>query len=226
VSKQTLKRRPGGEQLIEALLGGALFGFAATRRGRNLTTMRMVGMGLVVAAFAPTFTRKLLRVGAARRRIHLRTTLQLDRPVHEVFEFCRDFENFPRVIQSIRCIADYQDGRSRWEVISPSGEILAWDTRVTKYVPNTVIAWQSMPGSVVDCDGLIRFSPSAQGGTALQIEIDYDPGHTGVADAIRAMFDAPRTEQLESDLARANFYLAAQPPATTLDADDHAEVSD
>ena len=177
-------------------------------------------MGLLLAAFAPTFTRKLLRIGAARRRIRLRTVLELDRPVHDVFEFCRDFENFPRVVQSLHCITDHQDGRSRWEVISPSGEVLGWDARVTKYVPNVVIAWQSLPGSVVDCNGVIRFSPSARGGTTLQIEVDYDPCHTGLSDAIRSLFDAPRTEQLEADLSRANFYLAAQPPAPTLEEDE------
>jgi uncharacterized membrane protein len=157
----------------------------------------------------------------ALRRVHLRTTVEIDRPVHEVFEFCRDFENFPRVVQSLRRITDYQDGRSCWEVISPSGDVLSWDSEVTKYVPNVVIAWRSVPGSVVDCNGLIRFSPSPRG-TRLRVEVDYDPCHTGISDAIRALFDVPRTEQLEADLARATVYLRGEPRRATfeLDLDD------
>jgi len=145
--------------------------------------------------------------------------------VREVFEFCRDFENFPRVVQSLRRVTDYQDGRSHWEVMSPSGELLAWDAQVTKYVPNVVIAWRSVPKSVVDCNGLIRFSPGRNGGTHLDVEIAYHPCHTGLTDAIRALFDVSRKNQLEADLARANFYLATQPREPQAPSDDDSAAT-
>jgi uncharacterized membrane protein len=201
------------EQVAEAVLAGLLLSYAPARRRGLGTAARVAGAGLLIAAFAPVLSRRLRRAGAARRRIELRTAIDLDRPVHEVFEFCRDFENFPRVVQSLRSVTDYQDGRSRWEVISPAGELLAWDAQVTKYVPNVVLAWRSIPGSVVDCNGLIRFSPGSNGGTHLEIEIDYDPCHTGLSDAVRALFDVSRNDQLQADLARANFYLTTQPRA-------------
>jgi uncharacterized membrane protein len=206
------KRALGGEQLVEATLAGVLLGYGGGNRSQRIVT-RIAGAALLTAAFAPALTRRLLRVGAARRRVHLRKTIEIDRPVHDVFEFCRDFENFPRVVQSLHKVVDYQDGRSRWEVITPGGDVIAWDAEVTKYVPNVVLAWRSVRGSVVDCDGLIRFSPTARGGTRLQVEVDYDPRDTGLGDAIRALLNAPRTEQLEADLARANFYLSALPKA-------------
>lgn len=211
VTGSTTDHAPGVEQFAEALLGGTLFGYASLRRGRGATATRLAGAALLLAAFAPALTRQLLRAGAARRRFHLRKAVELERPVHEVFEFCRNFENFPRVVQSLHSVTDYQDGRSHWEVMSPSGELLAWDAQVTKYVPNVVIAWRSVPKSVVDCNGLIRFSPGANGGTHVEVEISYDPCHTGITDAIHALFDVSRKHQLEADLARANFYLATQP---------------
>ena len=208
------------EQLAEAMLAGVLFSSAARRRGTGALTSRVAGAALLVSAFAPSLLRRVVRAGAARRRVHLRTTLELDRPVHEVFEFCRDFENFPRVIQSLHSVTDFQDGRSHWEVMSPRGEILAWDAQVTKYVPNVVLAWHSLPDSIVDCNGLIRFAPTSSGGTKLQIQIEYDPRHTGLSDAIRALFDVSREQQLEADLARANFYLTARPRVRQLPAVD------
>src|SRR5690348_6220124 len=214
----TAENRPhSGQHIVEALVAGALLAYAQGRdgRGRRGVAARLTASALLFAAFAPEMTRQLLRIGAARRRVRLRTTVEIDRPVHEVFEFCRDFENFPRVVQSLRRITDYQDGRSCWEVVSLSGDVLSWNSQVTKYVPNVVIAWRSVPGSVVDCNGLLRFSPSARGGTRLRVELDYDPGHTGISDAVRALFDVPRTEQLEADLARANFYLSGEPRRRT-----------
>jgi uncharacterized membrane protein len=97
--------------------------------------------------------------------------------------------------------------------MSPTGEVLVWDAQVTKYVPNVVIAWRSVPRCVVDGTGLIRFAPTPTGGTELHLEIEYDPCHTGFADAVRALFDVSRKEQLEADLARANFYFVTHPRA-------------
>ena len=200
----------GREQVVEATLAGMLLGYGGGSRRRRVGA-RLLATAFLSAAFAPALTRRLLRLGAARRRVHLRKTIEIDRPVHDVFEFCRDFENFPRVVQSLHSIKDYQDGRSRWEVMTPGGDVLAWDAEVTKYVPNVVLAWRSVPGAVVDCKGVIRFAPTATGGTRLQIQVDYDPCHTDLGDAIRALLNTPRTEQLEADLARANFYLVALP---------------
>lgn len=221
VSTMAENRPHLGPNIVEAVVAGALLGYAEGQgygRGRGVVA-RLTASALLLVAFAPVLTRKLLRIGAARRRVHLRTTIEIDRPIHDVFEFCRDFENFPRVVQSLRRVIDYQDGRSCWEVVSPSGDILSWHSQVTKYVPNAVIAWRSVPGSVVDCNGLIRFSPSSRGGTRLRIEVDFDPCHTGIADAVRALFDVPRTEQLEADLSRANFYLRGQPRRAAPDPD-------
>jgi len=204
------KKTLAGEQFVAATLAGVLLGYGGSSRSQRVAS-RLLGAALLGAAFAPALTRRLLRLGAARRHVHLRKTIEIDRPVHYVFEFCRDFENFPRVVQSLHKVVDYQDGRSRWEVTTPRGEVIAWDAEVTKYVPNVVLGWRSIPGSIVKCNGLIRFSPTARGGTRLQIEVNYDPRHTDLGDAVRALLNAPRTEQLEADLARANFYLSALP---------------
>src|SRR5206468_11770898 len=120
VSTSDSKRTVATEQLIEAVLAGAVLSYAP-RRSSTRAAMRIAGAALLVAAFAPAFTRKLLRLGEARRRVRLRTTIDIDRPVHDVFEFCRDFENFPRVVQSLHEIVDHQDGRSHWTVIAPGG---------------------------------------------------------------------------------------------------------
>jgi uncharacterized membrane protein len=220
----TAKRSLGGEQVVEAMIAGALLGYAPPH-GRKGVTARAAGAALLLAAFAPALTRQLLRIGAARRRVHLRTTVDIDQPVHEVFEFCRDFENFPRVVTSIHCVTDYQDGRSRWEVHSVSGEVLAWDAQVTKYVPNAVIAWRSLPGSVVDCNCLIRFSPLENGRTRLQIQVDYHPCHTGLSDAVRALFKSSGAGQIEADLADANTYLQSHPVSAPVEADDDADAT-
>jgi uncharacterized membrane protein len=111
----------------------------------------------------------------------------------------------------LHSVVDYQDGRSHWTAITASGRFVEWDAVVTKYVPNSVIAWESLHDSPVKNSGLVRFAPTADGGTRLDLQIDYEPGSTSVDEALQALFDVPSEEQLRADLAHASFYLAAEP---------------
>lgn len=199
--------------MAAAVLGGVLIGVTRTHRGVLATAARLVGGALVAGVLGPSLSNGVVRAGAQRRRVRLRTTLVVQMPVRDAFAFCRDFENFPRVVLALERVVDYQDGRSHWEVRSPRGELLAWDVVVTKYVPNVIIAWQSVPGSVVDCSGLIRFAPIDAESSRLDVEIQYDPCHTGFRDAIRALVDTSRAKQLEADLARAKRYLTTETAA-------------
>lgn len=137
-------------------------------------------------------------------------TLVIERPVHEVFEFCRDFENFPRIVDLLLSVEDTQDGRSHWAVRSPSGRTIEWDATVTKYVPNSVIGWNSLPGSPVEASGLMRFFPLGAQETRLDITLKYIPLHTDLGEAVRALFHPSNSERVRSEVVSAS-RLIAQP---------------
>jgi uncharacterized membrane protein len=151
------------------------------------------------------------RAGAARRAVNLRTTIVVERPLKEVFEFCRDFENFPRIVDVLLSVEDTQDGRSHWTVRSPTGHEIVWDATVTKYVPNTVIAWESVPGSAVEASGLMRFSPLSETETRLDVTLTYTPLLTDFGEAVRALFHPSNTTRLRSKLSQAPEVLARVP---------------
>ena len=194
-----------------ALAGGALL-VAGRKRGGVLGLFAgLAGVGLIVQSAYEPLRRLVVRTGAARRAVHLHCTVVIDRPVHEVFEFCHDFENFPRIIGGLHSVVDYQDGRSHWTVMAPNGRAVEWDAVVTKYVPNSVIAWESVPPSPVKSTGLLRFSPEEEGGTRVDLTIEYEPGATTMDEAIHALLDVPIEKQLRADLARVSFYLHSRP---------------
>src|SRR5262245_6425928 len=118
---------------------------------------RVAVIAMVAGATIPAILRWIRRRGTARRRVDMRMTVVVPRPVHDVFMFCRDFENFRRIIPSLLKVEDSQDGRSHWSARTPSGRVIGWDAGVTKYVPNSVIAWDSEPGSEVEASGIMRF---------------------------------------------------------------------
>jgi Polyketide cyclase / dehydrase and lipid transport len=131
-------------------------------------------------------------------------TVVVERPINLVFEFCRDFENFPQITDVLLSVEDTQDGRSHWSVRSPTGQTIGWDAVVTKYVPNSVIAWESVPGSVVLASGLMRFSPLSPNETRVDLNLTYRPLRTNFLDAIRALVLPTNTARLRQEVALAS----------------------
>jgi uncharacterized membrane protein len=141
----------------------------------------------------------------------MRMSVVVERPIGEVFEFCRDFENFPQITDVLLSVEDSQDGRSHWSVRSPSGGTIGWDATVTKYVPNSVIAWESVPGSVVVAGGLMRFSALSPTETRVDVRLTYRPLRTDVFEAIHALFTPSNTQRLRSEVSQASRQLARPP---------------
>ena len=139
-------------------------------------------------------------------------TVVVERSVNEVFEFCRDFENFPRIVDVLLSVEDHQDGRSHWAVRSPKGDSIEWDAVVTKYVPNSVIAWESVPGSAVHAGGMMRFSPLSPKETRLDISLTYQPLRTGLNEALHALVAEPNTRRIRGELMKAAREVSAATP--------------
>ncbi|HMC53687.1 MAG TPA: SRPBCC family protein [Gemmatimonadaceae bacterium] len=155
----------------------------------------------------------------------MRTTLIVERPIAEVFEFCRDFENFPKIIDVLLSVEDSQDGRSHWAVRSPTGHSVEWNATVTKYVPNSVIAWESVPKSAVYASGLMRFAPLSNAETRLDLSLTYRPAETRFADALRALTVPTNSERLQAELARASQELSSRAAAPAQESSDTPEDS-
>ena len=157
------------KHVAAALAGGALF--AASPRGRLGLFARFAGVALLAAATEPLVERRVIGAGERRRSLALRESIEIEKPVSEVFEFFKNFENFARISGAIHSVVDYEDGLSHWEAYTTSGELASWDAVVTKYVPNSVIAWESVAGSPVESTGLIRFAPVSPTRTRLDFAL-------------------------------------------------------
>lgn len=192
-------------------------------RTRGKRWGRVASAAVIAGAATPAIMRWLRRTGAKRRAIDMKMTLVVERPIHEVFEFCRDFENFPEVVDMLLSVEDFQDGRSHWAVRSPTGETIEWDATVTKYVPSSVIAWESVSGSPVHATGIMRFAPLSPSETRVDVKLAYQPKRTALGEALRALLIATNNTRLRSELARASVELGRRSPASK--ADDVSELA-
>lgn len=171
--------------------------------------MRLAAASLVAGAATPAILRWLRRTGSARRSVDMRMTVVVERPLNEVFDFCRDFENFPKIVDVLLSVEDTQDGRSHWAVRSPKGDAIEWDAVVSKYVPNSVIAWESVPGSIVRAGGVMRFYPLSAKETRLDLALTYQPLRTGLNEALHAMMTRPNATRIQGELNKAARQISA-----------------
>lgn len=153
-------------------------------------------------------------------------TVVVERPIHDVFEFCRDFANFPDIMDTLLSVEDSQDGRSHWAVRSPSGHTIEWDATVTKYVPNSVIAWASVPGSAVKASGTMRFSPLSSTETRVDVTVSYHPLQTDLVDALRSLVARRNSERLRADVINVTRELARPLPTAVETPSDAEETSE
>lgn len=192
------------ETLYAALLGGLLA--AAPRRW-----MRVAGLTLIGAAAAPLAAGWLLGRGEERRHLALHSELDFDKPIGEVFDFFKDFENYQHVSAAIESVVDDRKGLSHWSIRAPSGGTLDWDAVVTKYVPRSVIAWESLPNDQVESTGLVRFSPLPGDRTRVDLRLTYRPLHTEWSDAWRALIARRPDRRLRDVLQQTRAYVETLP---------------
>ena len=159
------------------------------------------GLALIGAAVHRPLAEALRQAGTRRRAGRLAISFVVPHRVEAVFGFCRDFENFPQFIGALREVRDYGDGRSHWCASTPAGGTIEWDTVTTKYVPNRVIAWTSVPGSPLETSVRLRFEPNGQD-TCVKVDASYRVLDGSMADAIAALATPKRARELEADVRR------------------------
>lgn len=159
LSEGTPERR-----LLEGGLGGllALCGLAC----------RGVARAAALTAAGALITRAAVQ--RQRGEIRVQKTLTIEAPIHEVFAFWSQFENFPRFMEhvlEVRCDGD----RSHWRVAGPAGVALEWQAEITERIEDRKIAWCSLEGSAIAHRGDVRFDPIGTDATRITVHMVYAP---------------------------------------------------
>ncbi|HZO14825.1 MAG TPA: SRPBCC family protein, partial [Polyangiaceae bacterium] len=146
-------------------------------------------------------TKRLYGVGAGRRAIELNKAIHIAVPPEQLFAFFYNFENFPRFMLHLESVT--VDGeRSHWVARGPAGVRVSWDAEIVRFEPNRLIAWQSLPGSMVQSAGVVRFEADARGGTLLAVHMTYNPPAGALGHTVASLFGADAKHALHDDLLR------------------------
>jgi uncharacterized membrane protein len=186
------------------LLGRALRGDDARRNRLTAATAAVVGLIILDVFAGQSLAGKPgTRSPALRPRgIRVRKAITIDRPRDEVYRFWRNFENLPRFMQHLERVRVLDARHSRWTARGPAGASAEWLAELIDDQPNELIVWRSVDGATIPNTGSVQFTPASHGGTAVLVELRYQPPGGRLAAVVAKLFGEEPEIQVGSDLRR------------------------
>lgn len=134
-------------------------------------------------------------------RVHKAFTVV--RPAAELYDFWRNFENFPLFMKHVESVEILDERRSRWTVRAPADRTVSFDAEILSDEPGRRIVWGTVGRADVDHRGEIRFRPATGGrGTVVEVQLDYDPPAGNAGAAVAKLFGEEPEQQVQDDLRR------------------------
>ncbi len=171
------------------------------RRGLAGVPEGFIGMGMITRAASNLELRRLFGFGATRSAIRMQKTINIHAPVEEVFRLCSNPENFARFMAHVQEVRKSSDGRYHWTITGPAGVSLSWDSQIVQQIPNRLIAWRTVPGSVVRNAGIMRFE-AQDSFTRVHILMSYNPPGGALGHVLATIMGSDPKAVMDEDLAR------------------------
>ena len=125
-------------------------------------------------------------------------------PVRTAYNQWTQFEEFPRFMEGVQQVEQLDDTRLHW-VAEISGERKEWYARITRQVPDEVLAWES-EGGVVN-SGTVIFKPVDEGRTEIQLHMEFEP--EGLKEQVGSAIGIP-DRRVEGDLKRFKEFIESR----------------
>lgn len=200
------------EARLASLVGGAaLLTLAARDRSWRGVGLALAGAPLVWRGATGSWP--VPRAVAERlpepTPIKIETSLTINQPRQELWEFWRKLENLPRFMRNLESVEDLGDGRSHWVGKSPVGLRVEWDAEIVDEREGAFLSWRSLPGSRIHNAGSVLFEDATGGrGTVVRVEMEISPGN-GLGRAVGRFLRPITSQQVHEDLRRFKNLLEA-----------------
>ncbi len=162
------------------------------------------------AAIAAAYLANLIS-GRERHILRLEESIQIARPVSEVFQAWMDLEELPRYLEYVKRIR--VAGQTSYWNVTVDGEDFKWQERIVQLIPNEAIGWKSIRGP--KHSGRISFSKIGDD-TLMHVTMNYAPPLGNLSSTL-----ASGDDRLESYITKSlrEFKHALEQRSTAVDSD-------
>lgn len=206
------------ERWASALGGGALALYGVTRGSLGGIALALVGAALVqrgvsghcnlyeamnfsTAGDASLRSSENVSV-PAERGTKVEKSVTINRPAAVLYDFWRNFENLPRIMNHLESVQVTGGDRSHWVAKAPAGTTVEWDAEIYNEKQGELIAWRTLEGAQVASAGSVRFEEGPAGTTTVTVSLKYDPPGGKLGSAVARLFGENPEQQIEDDLGR------------------------
>lgn len=197
-----------GERIASIAAGGALAGLGVVL-GFKTKKGLWPGIGLAAAGGTLVFRgasghcavkQALQSTGSQNGPMRIERTLSIPgKPPEEVYERWRNLENLPQLVDGLESVKE-TGNRSHWKIKGPAGAPLTWDAEITNDRPGRLIQFRSVPGSILNISGTVRFKRKQGGGTKVHLSLNATTPGGAIGEAIRNVVHFKPEEMVESGL--------------------------
>lgn len=127
------------------------------------------------------------------------SSVVVEAPVAQVFDYWRTLENLPNFMSNIEEVRGIGNRRTHWRVKGPLGAKLEFDAQTTQEQENQTIAWESLDGNI-ETSGEVRFQELGSDRTRVEVSMNYADPPGGKLGEVGARLVANPQVMVDQDL--------------------------
>ena len=188
------------ERILMVTSGGYLLYKGLSKEDKSIAQIGTGGAMLLrgISGYCPVYDAVDHLKNDKASNVNIRVSSVVDKPISEVYNFWRDFENLPKFMTHLESVKPLSYTTSKWTAKGPAGiGKLTWKAEIIKDEKDRMISWNSLPDSSVKNAGKVVFRPS-ENGTEIIVTISYH-APLGVAGEGAAKLLNPYFEKLVKD---------------------------
>lgn len=141
--------------------------------------------------------------------VNIRSAYFINKDREDVYAFWRQLDNLPLFMKHLESVEVIDEKRSHWVLKLPLGApTVSWDAEIVHDEPGYMIGWSSLPDSLIDNAGKVRFQDSPDGnGTLVDITISYRPPAGGFGGGIAHILNPVFKNMVDSDVRNFKQYM-------------------
>jgi uncharacterized membrane protein len=141
--------------------------------------------------------------------INIKSSFTINKPRMEVYSFWRKLDNLPLFMNHLESVDVLDNERSHWVMKLPTGvTTVSWDAEIVRDVPGELIGWSSLPDSIIDNAGKVRFRDTEDGnGTLVDVVISYQPPAGGFGASLAHVLNPVFKNMVDKDVQNFKQYM-------------------
>jgi uncharacterized membrane protein len=186
-------------RLLMGGLGVGLVAYGVNRRDLPATLLASIGTGILARSLWNRDLPQLL--GKAGEGIHLQKTIHIKAPAADLYQFWVNPENYAKVFSHVNRVEKVGEGLYQWKVGGLAGISVRWEGSITRILPDKLVEWMSLPGSLVENKGVVRLD-EWNSATRVHIQMTYKPPAGMLGHYLAELLGIDPKHALDDDLVR------------------------